>query len=186
MARRCPDRVAHGDHGSTARTPHAGPGCPFCPVTDLTATLTAEQQAGWRRACAPWKITRTANSPCWSWRRPGPPSKRYALRVAEQWKAGRKRIRHSAVLLVARNDRAVRIEVGYRLRGMLNDATSKRIISESIVPLASPRNFGGIEAGIDRMIKLVDGEALPATAANRGPNAGFPDARAAAAGLRSW
>lgn len=86
----------------------------------------------------------------------------YALRVAEQWKLGRKKIDDGAILVVAKNDRAMRIEVGYGLEGPLNDATSKRIISETILPRFKQQDFyGGITAGVDQIIQVVDGEPLP-------------------------
>ena len=74
----------------------------------------------------------------------------YALRVAEQWKLGRKKVDDGAILVVAKNDRALRIEVGYGLEGALNDLTSKRIISETILPRFKQQDFyGGITAGVD-------------------------------------
>jgi len=87
----------------------------------------------------------------------------YGLRVAEQWKLGRKKVDDGAVLVVAKNDRTLRIEVGYGLEGALNDATSKRIISEIIVPRFKQGDFyGGIATGVDRVIRVIDGEPLPA------------------------
>lgn len=65
----------------------------------------------------------------------------YALRVAEQWKLGRTKVDDGAILVVTKNDRAVRMEVGYGLEGTLNDATSKRIIEESITPAFGIKNF---------------------------------------------
>lgn len=86
----------------------------------------------------------------------------YSMRVAEQWKLGRAKVDDGAILLVAKDDRALRIEVGYGLEGVLNDAVSKRIISEIIVPRFQQGDFyGGIAAGVDRMIGVVDGEPLP-------------------------
>lgn len=86
----------------------------------------------------------------------------FALRVAEKWKLGRKKIDDGAILVVAINDRAVRIEVGYGLEGPLNDATSKRIISETILPRFKQQDFyGGVSAGVDQIIRVVDGESLP-------------------------
>ena len=87
----------------------------------------------------------------------------YAIRVAEQWKLGRKKIDDGAILVVAKNDRTVRIEVGYGLEGALNDATSQRIISETITPRFKQGDFyGGIDAGVTQIIGVVNGEALPA------------------------
>ncbi len=85
------------------------------------------------------------------------------MRVAEQWKLGRKKIDDGAILIVAKNDRTVRIEVGYGLEGVLNDATSKRIIEEIITPNFRQQNFaGGISAGVRRMMRVIEGEPLPA------------------------
>jgi uncharacterized protein len=98
----------------------------------------------------------------------------YAIRVAEAWKLGRKGVDDGAILLVARDDREVRIEVGYGLEGALPDLVSKRIIDEAVLPRFRQGDLaGGIEAGVDRIIRVVDGEALPEPAAPRGrPGAG--------------
>jgi uncharacterized protein len=87
----------------------------------------------------------------------------YSIRVAEAWKIGRRRIDDGALVVVAKNDRKLRIEVGYGLEGALNDATARRIIDEIITPRFRSDDFaGGISAGIDRMIRVIDGEKLPA------------------------
>src|SRR5213076_616764 len=87
----------------------------------------------------------------------------YSIRVAEAWKIGRKKIDDGALLVVARNDRHLRIEVGYGLEGALTDATTKRITDEVITHKFKTGDFaGGISAGIDRMIRVIDGEKLPA------------------------
>jgi uncharacterized protein len=89
----------------------------------------------------------------------------YSLRVAEAWKIGRKKIDDGALLVVAKNDRKLRIEVGYGLEGALNDATAKRIIDEVITPKFRDGDFaGGISAGVGRIVGVVDGEPLPAPA----------------------
>jgi uncharacterized protein len=87
----------------------------------------------------------------------------YSIRVAEQWKLGRKKVDDGAILLVAKEDRALRIEVGYGLEGALTDLSSKRIVSDIIAPHFREGDFdGGIEAGVDAMLKVIDGEPLPA------------------------
>jgi uncharacterized protein len=92
----------------------------------------------------------------------------YSIRVAEAWKIGRKKIDDGAILVVAKNDRKLRIEVGYGLEGALNDVTARRIIDEIITPKFRSGDFaGGITAGVDRVIRVVDGEALPAPAPQR-------------------
>lgn len=87
----------------------------------------------------------------------------FSLRVAEAWKIGRKKVDDGAILVVAKDDRALRIEVGYGLEGALSDVTAHRIIDEIIVPKFRDGDFaGGIQAGVDRILKVIDGEPLPA------------------------
>jgi uncharacterized protein len=87
----------------------------------------------------------------------------FAIRVAEAWKIGRKKVDDGALLVVAKNDRKLRIEVGYGLEGALTDVTSRRIIDEEITPKFRTGDFaGGVNAGVDRMIAVADGEPLPA------------------------
>jgi len=87
----------------------------------------------------------------------------FSLRVAEAWKIGRKKIDDGVLLVIAKNDRKLRIEVGYGLEGALTDVASKRIIDEIITPHFRSGDFaGGISAGVDRIIRIVDGEKLPA------------------------
>ena len=86
----------------------------------------------------------------------------YSLRVAEAWKIGRKKIDDGALLVIAKNDRRLRIEVGYGLEGALTDVTTKRIIDEDITPKFKAGDFaGGVSAGVIRMIRVIDGEKLP-------------------------
>ena len=87
----------------------------------------------------------------------------FSIRVAEAWKIGRKKIDDGALLIVAKDDHKLRIEVGYGLEGALTDVTSRRIIDEIIVPHFKTGDFaGGISAGVDRIIRIIDGEPLPA------------------------
>jgi uncharacterized protein len=87
----------------------------------------------------------------------------YSIRVAEAWKIGRKKIDDGALLVVAKDDRHLRIEVGYGLEGALTDVTSKRIIDEIIVPKFRSGDFaGGIAAGVARIVAVINGEPLPA------------------------
>ncbi|WP_028351047.1 TPM domain-containing protein [Bradyrhizobium murdochi] len=86
----------------------------------------------------------------------------FALRVAEAWKIGRKKIDDGALLVIAKNDRRLRIEVGYGLEGALTDATTKRIIDEDVTPKFKSGDFaGGVSAGVNRMIAVANGEKLP-------------------------
>ena len=86
----------------------------------------------------------------------------YGIRVADQWKLGRKGVDDGAILLVAKNDRRVRIEVGRGLEGALPDAIANRIISDTITPHFKLGDYeGGVEAGVDRIVAVVNGEPLP-------------------------
>jgi uncharacterized protein len=86
----------------------------------------------------------------------------YGIRVAEAWKIGRGRVDDGAILLVAKDDRAVRIEVGRGLEGVLPDVIAKRILEETIVPRFRAGDIrGGISDGVDRMMKVIEGEPLP-------------------------
>src|SRR6266446_2813064 len=86
----------------------------------------------------------------------------FSLRVAEAWKIGRKKIDDGALLVIAKNDRHLRVEVGYGLEFVQTDATTKRIINEEITPKFKTGDFaGGLSAGINRMVEVIDGEPLP-------------------------
>ncbi len=86
----------------------------------------------------------------------------FSIRVAEAWKIGRKKIDDGALLVIAKNDHKLRIEVGYGLEGSLTDVTARRIIDEIITPKFRTGDFaGGIDAGVDRIIGVIDGEPLP-------------------------
>jgi len=86
----------------------------------------------------------------------------YAIRVVDAWKLGRAEPDDGALLLVAVQDRALRIEVGRGLEGALTDLAANRIIDETITPRFREGDFaGGISAGVDRMIQVIDGEPLP-------------------------
>ena len=86
----------------------------------------------------------------------------FGIRVEDAWKLGRKGVDDGAYLIVAKNDRRVRIEVGYGLEGALSDAVANRIVDETITPRFKQGDFdGGVEAGVDQMISVVNGEPLP-------------------------
>jgi uncharacterized protein len=86
----------------------------------------------------------------------------YSIRVLDQWRIGRSKVDDGVLVLVAINDRRVRIEVGYGLEGALPDATANRIIQEAIVPSFKRGDFyGGINDGVDRVMRVIEGEPLP-------------------------
>ncbi len=86
----------------------------------------------------------------------------FSIRVVEKWKLGRKGVDDGILILVAKEDRRVRIEVGYGLEGILPDAKAMRIIDEQIVPNFKNGDFyGGIHSGVEAVIGVISGETLP-------------------------
>jgi uncharacterized protein len=137
-------------------------------ITDATGTLTAQQQNALEQKLAAFEASKGSQLAVLIVPTTQPEEiEQYSIRVVEQWKLGRgavggKRVDDGALLLIAKNDRHVRIEVGYGLEGVLTDAMSNRIISETIVPAFRRGDFyGGIDAGLDQMMKLIAGEPLP-------------------------
>jgi len=142
-------------------------------VTDLTNTLSAAQVAALEEKLAAFEKRKGSQIAVLMLPTTKPEAiEQYSIRVAEAWKIGRGKIDDGALLLVAKDDRALRIEVGYGLEGALPDAVARRIVDEIIVPRLRNGDFaGGIEAGIDRMIGVIDGEPLPAPQARSGSRA---------------
>ena len=132
-------------------------------VTDLTGTLSGPQRQALEDKLAAFEAAKGSQIAVLIVPTTEPETiEQYALRVAEQWRLGRKGVDDGALLLVAKNDRRLRIEVGYGLEGVLPDAGAKRIVSDTITPYFRQGDFyGGIAAGVDRMIRVVDGEPLP-------------------------
>lgn len=90
----------------------------------------------------------------------------YSFRVATTWKLGRKGVDDGVLLVVAVNDRRTQLQVGYGLEGAIPDARSKQVLQDIIAPKFHSGDFaGGLNDGVDALIKLINGEALPAPAA---------------------
>lgn len=90
------------------------------------------------------------------------PIEPYSIRVAEAWKIGRKQVNDGILIVVAKSDRVMRLEVGYGLEGAVPDAIARRLVDEVFIPGFRDGNFyEGLDAGIDRLIKVIDGEPLP-------------------------
>lgn len=132
-------------------------------VTDLTGTLTASQRDALERELRVFEKRKGSQIAVLIVPTTQPETiEQYSIRVAETWKLGRKGVDDGVLLLVAKDDRALRIEVGYGLEGVIPDAVAKRVISEIIIPYLQQGDFyGGIHAGVSRLERLVDGEALP-------------------------
>jgi uncharacterized protein len=140
-------------------------------VTDLTGTLNAQQRDALEQTLAEFESRKGAQIAVLMLPTTEPETvEQYAVRVEEQWQLGRKGVDDGVLLVVAKNDRKLHIEVGYGLEGILPDAIAKRIIDNDIVPRFKEGDFyGGIRAGVDRIMRVVEGEALPPPAAH-GPS----------------
>lgn len=132
-------------------------------VTDLTGTLSTAQLGTLEQTLTEFEARKGSQLAVLMVASTAPEEiEQYSLRVVEQWKLGRKKVDDGAILVIAKNDRALRIEVGYGLEGALTDLTSKRIISEIILPRFKQQDFyGGIDAGVGQIIGVIDGEPLP-------------------------
>jgi len=132
-------------------------------ITDLTATLDARQIQSLESQLAAFEANKGAQVAVLIVPTTEPEAiEQFGIRVAEAWKLGRKGVDDGALLLVAKDDRTLRIEVGYGLEGVLNDATANRIIDQIIVPRFKRGEFySGIESGLAAMMQVIDGEPLP-------------------------
>ena len=132
-------------------------------VTDLTQTLSAEQRAALEQKLAAFETQKGSQIAVLIVPTTQPEEiEQYSIRVVDAWKLGRARVDDGALLIVAKNDRRMRIEVGRGLEGAMPDAIAKRIIAETITPRFREGDFaGGIDAGVDQMIAVVSGEELP-------------------------
>ncbi len=148
-------------------------------VTDLTQTLSPSERQGLEAKLADWEARTTNQLAVLIVPTTKPePIETYSIRVAEKWQIGRKGKDNGALFLIAKDDRKMRIEVGYGLEGTLTDVTSRRIIAESVAPLFREGKFAaGINAGVDRIIDVVaEGKPLPERKAgnvHRSPRGSF-------------
>ena len=93
----------------------------------------------------------------------GEPLEEYSIKVAQTWKLGQKGKDNGILLLISRDDRKLRIEVGYGLEGTLTDLRSNEIIDQVIRPRFQQGDFdGGVEQGVDAIVKVLHGQPLPA------------------------
>ncbi len=132
-------------------------------VTDQTATLSVSQIGALESKLAAFEARKGSQLAVLIVATTQPETiEQFAIRAAESWRLGRKGVDDGALLLLAKDDQALRIEVGYGLEGVIPDAVAKRVIEEVIVPRFRSGDFyGGIDAGVDRLIALMDGEPLP-------------------------
>lgn len=133
------------------------------PVTDTAGLLTATQRQQLERTLLAFEKSKGSQLAVLTVSSTQPETiEQYALRVAETWKLGRDGVDDGALLVIAKDDRTLRIEVGYGLEGVIPDAVAKRVIAEVILPLFKQDDYaGGIQAGVARLMRLVEGEPLP-------------------------
>ncbi len=138
-------------------------------VTDLTSTLSAEQIATLENKLAAFEAQKGSQIAVLILPTTQPEDiAQFGIRVAEQWKIGRARIDDGVILIVAKDDRTLRLEVGYGLEGVIPDAIAKRVIAETITPYFRVGDFhGGIDAGVQQLMRLIEGESLPAPRASQ-------------------
>jgi uncharacterized protein len=133
-------------------------------VTDLTQTLSAEEQTVLNQKLS--QFSQQAGSQVAVLLLPSTQPEdiaQFGIRLAEAWKVGRAKEDDGVIIIVAKNDRKMRIEVGYGLEGAIPDAIAKRIISEQISPAFKQGQFyQGLNLATDSLIKLIQGEQLPA------------------------
>lgn len=132
-------------------------------VTDLTGTLSAGQVAALENRLAAFETQKGSQIALLIVPTTQPEDiAQFGIRVAAQWKVGRKKIDDGVILIVAKDDRKLRLEVGYGLEGVIPDAVAKRVIAETITPYFKAGDFyGGIEAGVQQLMRLIEGEPLP-------------------------
>ncbi|MGY3229781.1 uncharacterized protein ACVWWJ_001265 [Luteibacter sp. HA06] len=132
-------------------------------VTDLTGTLSADQISQLDTKLADLEKRKGAQVVVLMVPTTQPDAlEDYSLKVAEANKVGRKGPDDGVLLLVAKDDRRVRIETGYGLEGALPDAIASRIIREYMAPkLRTNDYYGGISDALTAITQIVDGEALP-------------------------
>jgi uncharacterized protein len=139
-------------------------------VVDTTATLSAVERSALNERLAQLETEKGAQVVVLIVPTTQPESiEQYGIRLAEAWKIGRRGVNDGVIVIVARDDRAMRIEVGYGLEGAIPDAIARRIIDEQMAPRFRQGDFaGGLNAAVDALSRLIGGEALPPPAAKPG------------------
>ena len=132
-------------------------------VTDLTQTLNADQQSHLEAKLAAFEQETGSQIAVLIVSSTQPEAiEQYSIRVVDSWKLGRKKQDDGVLLLVAKDDRKMRIEVGYGLEGVIPDVVAKRIIEEIMTPHFRQGDFyGGITKATEQMMRLIKGEQFP-------------------------
>ena len=143
-------------------------------VTDLTGTLTSAQLATLEAELRAFEQRKGSQLALLMLPSTQPETiEQYSIRVAERWKIGRARVDDGVILVIAKKDQRLRLEVGYGLEGAIPDVVAKRVIREVIAPHFLANDFfGGISDGARTLMKLIDGEKLPPPARSPASTAG--------------
>lgn len=144
-------------------------------VTDLTQTLTPDQQNQLEAKLTAFEREKGSQIAVLIVPSTQPEDiAQYSIRVTDVWKLGRAKQDDGVLVLIAKNDHKMRIEVGYGLEGAIPDLTAKRVVSEILAPSFKRSDFyGGINNAVDRLIGLVSGEQLPTPAKAKSSVKGF-------------
>jgi uncharacterized protein len=132
-------------------------------VTDLTNTLTPEQKSSLENQLNAYEKARGTQIALLMIPTTQPEViEQYSIRVVDQWKLGRKKVDDGLLLIIAKDDRKFRFEVGRGLEGVFPDVIAKRILSEIMTPFFKQGLFyEGIVSGLSKSIQIINGEALP-------------------------
>jgi uncharacterized protein len=132
-------------------------------VTDLTQTLSVSEQAALESKLAQFEQQKGSQIAILLVPTTQPEAiEQYSIRVVEAWKLGRKGIDDGILILVAKEDRKMRIEVGYGLEGIVPDSIANQVILDALKPHFKQGDFyGGLDAATDQLIARISGEPLP-------------------------
>ncbi|MDO9107163.1 MAG: TPM domain-containing protein [Methylovulum sp.] len=133
-------------------------------VTDLTMTLNDNQINRLERALAAFEAKKGSQIAVLVVPTTQPEDiAQFGIRVADTWKIGREKADDGVILIIAKDDHKMRLEVGYGLEGAIPDAVAKRVLDDIMAPYFKKQDFaGGINAGVRTIMGLIEGEALPA------------------------
>lgn len=139
-------------------------------VIDQTGTLTAPERAALEEKLRAFEQARGSQVAVLIVPSIGPEAiEEFAGRVTDEWKLGRKGVDDGVLLLIAKQERKIRIHTGRGVQGTLTDALSRRIASDIIAPHFRSGDFsGGLEAGVDAVMKAIEGESLALPAERKG------------------
>jgi uncharacterized protein len=146
-------------------------------VTDLTGTLSVREIRGIEATLQAFEQRKGSQIAVLMLPSTQPETiEQYSIRVAEAWKIGRAGVGDGAILVIAKDDHRLRIEVGRGLEGAIPDVIAKRVIREVIAPHLLNGDFrGGIGEGVATLMKLIEGEQLPPPRTQAAPSSSFED-----------